>query len=570
MNKIKFLIFTTFLFLNFFSPKTLCASSNPNDTLHERVSNMFLVGVKALTIENNHKKAAAFFAEAIRLDSTHAASHYYISGLLTNKQDAIKHGLKAIEYDSTNIWYKSQLTKILAYNNEYEKAAEIAEKTIQQAPNDIDNYITLFTLLMADKQYDKVSQKIKHYEHTFGENETISMFKLELMEYQEPSLEIVEQLKDICKLYPSNATAKAVLAETYMKLKMPNEAIVWFKKAESIEPNNIKVIVALSDYYLRTNNIDSMYNYTIKVFSDTRLNLDAKFAFVKEVLFSQYFYQNHFLKVDYLLRLLVETYPNSLEAHKTLAQHFINSRMLEKASQVYQQTISDSTADKDIYFSLIGLKNYQNQHDSVIYFCDKMIEVYPETVYDNSLQKSYSFMQQKQYEKSISLLQNLLLISQDRMQKSNVYALMGDIYNEWGKSKESYKSYDLALKLDKNNIVVKNNYAYHLSVQNKQLGKALKFILAVVEKEPTNGTYLDTYGWILYQMGQYDKAVEILQKAVDNDTTNSATLFLHLGDAYFKIGKTANAKVYWLKADKNGADKLEIKKRLNSPNPIID
>ena len=88
-------------------------------------------------------------------------------------------------------------------------------------------------------------------------------------------------------------------------------------------------------------------------------------------------------------------------------------------------------------------------------------------------------------------------------------------------------------------------------------------IKRVVKAEPDNATYLDTFGWILYLLEDYDEAVEVLKVAVEKDGGSSDTILIHYGDALYKIGKTAKAKLYWKKALDAGASPEEIKKRID-------
>ena len=57
---------------------------------------------------------------------------------------------------------------------------------------------------------------------------------------------------------------------------------------------------------------------------------------------------------------------------------------------------------------------------------------------------------------------------------------------------------------------------------------------------PHDGFYVDSLGWVYYQRGDYDKAIEHLERAValaDDDPTIAE----HLGDAYQQAGRTADA-----------------------------
>jgi tetratricopeptide (TPR) repeat protein len=72
------------------------------------------------------------------------------------------------------------------------------------------------------------------------------------------------------------------------------------------------------------------------------------------------------------------------------------------------------------------------------------------------------------------------------------------------------------------------------------LDEAEKLIRRAIEIEPEDGFYIDSLGWVYYQRGQYKKAVEELERAVDL-AGDDPTITEHLGDAYRKIGKTREA-----------------------------
>jgi len=98
-------------------------------------------------------------------------------------------------------------------------------------------------------------------------------------------------------------------------------------------------------------------------------------------------------------------------------------------------------------------------------------------------------------------------------------------------------------------------------VQEENLDQAQQMSLEVVQRNPTNATYLDTYAWVLFQQGDYANAVMYLEKALENGGSSSGEILEHLGDAYAKMGNTEQALNYWKQAlEKGGAsDKIEQK-----------
>ena len=121
------------------------------------------------------------------------------------------------------------------------------------------------------------------------------------------------------------------------------------------------------------------------------------------------------------------------------------------------------------------------------------------------------------------------------------------MYDELKRPEESDSIYERALRIDPHNHLLLNNYAYSLCERGLDLKRPLGMAKEAVEQQPTNQSYLDTYGWIYYRMQQYDEAERYVRKAVELGST-SAVIYEHLGDIYFKQSKKDKAMEYWRKA----------------------
>ncbi|MBR4779301.1 MAG: hypothetical protein IK011_05400, partial [Bacteroidaceae bacterium] len=88
----------------------------------------------------------------------------------------------------------------------------------------------------------------------------------------------------------------------------------------------------------------------------------------------------------------------------------------------------------------------------------------------------------------------------------------------------------------------------NLSLENRDLDRAEEMSRITITKEPDNGTYLDTYAWILFQKERYDEARLYMDQALKADTTQSAVLMEHAGDIYYKCNLVDEALNYWKQA----------------------
>lgn len=133
---------------------------------------------------------------------------------------------------------------------------------------------------------------------------------------------------------------------------------------------------------------------------------------------------------------------------------------------------------------------------------------------------------------------------------SDIYAIMGDVLYQKGQAQEAFKSYDKSLSYKEDNIPTLNNYAYYLSLENKDLQRAEQMSYKTVKAEPKNATYLDTYAWILFMQERYAEAKIYIDQALQSmDSTDlSGSIYEHVGDIYYMNGLKEEAIGFWEKA----------------------
>ncbi len=129
-----------------------------------------------------------------------------------------------------------------------------------------------------------------------------------------------------------------------------------------------------------------------------------------------------------------------------------------------------------------------------------------------------------------------------------LFSMLGDVYHAVGRPKDSDVAFDKVLALNPTDEHVLNNYSYYLSLRKERLEKAAMMSKQLVEKFPAEGTYLDTYAWVLYQQGKYEEALHYLSLAVADEKSQSSAVWEHHGDAMFRLGRIKEAVESWKKA----------------------
>jgi tetratricopeptide (TPR) repeat protein len=120
-----------------------------------------------------------------------------------------------------------------------------------------------------------------------------------------------------------------------------------------------------------------------------------------------------------------------------------------------------------------------------------------------------------------------------------------------------------ALELEPDQPLVLNYLGYSWVEQQINLDRALDMIERAVELRPNDPYIIDSHGWALYQLGDYEGAVRNLEKAVEL-LSNDPIINDHLGDAYWRADRKNEARFQWerslaLKPEDELAAKVRLK-----------
>jgi len=113
--------------------------------------------------------------------------------------------------------------------------------------------------------------------------------------------------------------------------------------------------------------------------------------------------------------------------------------------------------------------------------------------------------------------------------------VLGSLYEAQGDTAKAMEYYDAAVQLDDSLAAAKNNLAYLLAEEGKDLDRALDLAQEAKSALPDNANAADTLGWVLYRKGVPGAAIGYLKDAEAGMNPNDPSLGLvrhHLALAY--------------------------------------
>jgi tetratricopeptide (TPR) repeat protein len=128
--------------------------------------------------------------------------------------------------------------------------------------------------------------------------------------------------------------------------------------------------------------------------------------------------------------------------------------------------------------------------------------------------------------------------------KEAVIFMRGAMYERMKNYTEAEEEFHKALAINPDNASALNYLGYMLADRGIRLEEARDLIAKAVEREPKNGAYLDSLGWVLFRLNKLPEAEAKLREALEL-MSRDPTVHDHLGDVYFHEGKIRDAIAQW-------------------------
>ena len=546
-------------------------------------------GLKKFTIYKDTTSALKLYNEALAIDSTLTPAHYEKASMMLDRDAklALESARKAYMADSTNRWYMGLYGQALIINDRYAEATPIYRRLIRADGNNPDNYRIMAMLYQQQQMPLSAIAIIDSAEMRLGKYPQLSLLKRRLYVITGQFDRAVDEAKQAVEETPYDQNLMVQLGETYAAAGRDSMAKITLKKAVEMDSTNIEALSSYIDYAMRKNDTHGYLSTLRQLYAQRGFPLERKVDMLKRFMDDRRFYGEHYHLIGQLTSTLAIHYPKQKSVVDIYGEHLIAGGNLEGALEHFKAHLGDEPAQMDYYMAVIDIEDYRQRADSVDRYVQLAVEQFPDNpllyirkanrlyVKDNLMGAIETFHEAMQYATNDTL-------------RGELWGYIGDTYHLIAERNQSikerkikadtlaypvkmspkkaakmcYEAYEKSLSLHYENASVLNNYAYYLSEENRELVYALKMSTRAIELERNNSTFLDTYAWIQYQLGNYEEARKFMRQALSYDSSKSYALPEHYGDILFALGDYFMARTYWGKAIELGGDKAALEERI--------
>ncbi len=412
-------------------------------------------------------------------------------------------GILAI--DSTDTDAYTNLALLHLKRNEAEKAADMLKKVLSFSEEPNIQVMNQLARMYADlKQYDTAAGYYRWMIELDSRN-GFGYFGLgTLLESKGDTAAAVEQYRLALDLSPDLSDARERMADIHLARKEYDKAVALYHEAVQRDTSDMPSLLALASVYEErgdTTRAESVFK-------------EAKKRFSKEIqplldLGNFYMNRQHFHEALGEFNCAVEAEPMNYWGWLFSGVALVHMDSLVSALPRLEHALSLIPDDPMGNFYMGSALNQLQRPAEAVSYLKNAIRARPNWISAlNALAGAYESMKQ--------------------------YAQADTVFGA-------------ALKAEPDNALVLNNWSYSLSERNQRLDEAFGMAQKALEKEPGNGAYLDTMGWVYFKMGDYEKAREFIERALQTRGA-SAEISDHLGDVYSRLGRPTLARQHWKKA----------------------
>lgn len=518
-------------------------------------------------ISGNYDAAYDLLEHCIGINPNAAEAYFMLSfydGILKGDSAAFADVKKASELNPSNNAYLERIGVGYVSMGNLDEAIKAYEKLSRNSPERSDVLDFLAQLYSRQKDYDKMLDVLNRMEALEGASEDLTLAKMRVYSLQGKKEEEYNELKNMSEKHPNDMNYRVMLGNWLLQNGRPDEAGKLYLGVLQAEPENIMARMSMIDYYRTSGQAMRADSLQEVMLVSPKTPVDGKMALMRQVVAdNEKNGADSTLVIDLFKKILKEPQETSDMAQLYAAYLTLKKMPQDSISKVLETVLAISPDNVAARLQLIQAEWNKQDFDRVIELSNQALDYSPdELAFYYFL--GFAYIQKDDDDSALEVLRRGVSQINDQSNPSLVsdfYAIMGDILHDKGDNEGAYAAYDSCLQWKDDNYGCLNNYAYYLSVENKDLDKAAQMSYRTVQAEPDNSTFLDTYAWILFMQKKYAEALQYIDMAVKNDTTKSAVIIEHAGDIHAVNGDIDGAVKYWNEALKAGAENETVLRR---------
>ena len=486
-----------------------------------------------------------------KADPSNDAIWYYkgMSEYALGEQDKAETSMrKAVQLDSTNFWYRRTLARLLFAQGRTEEGTVMYEDIVRDFPDRTQMSYELLEIYLRQRSYDKALASLDEVERLRGVSEEGVRTRYDIYNEMGRHQDAIDALEKFNAEY-SSPMLLSMAGDYYLADYSDSLAAARYQEALDLDSSYAPATLGMSEVYRRRRNYPEYFRTLQGFFSSPDITGASKGMYIRNISrgIDPKILQIHRAGFDSLAMTAVHVHPTDSTVLTEVGTYLYSTGRQDAAGVWFMEAAKQYPESKSLTATVVQYLGLRESWQALKEYSLAAFDRFHEMAFlEYANIANYNL---KDYDAIIGNSRYIVVnYPKDKDLCLAAWSSMGDAYHEKGMSKEAYKAYDKALKINPDYAPVLNNYAYYLSLEKKKLKKAYAMSRKTIEAEPDNATYLDTFGWILHLQGKDLEAKPFFKHAMLYGGKDSATILEHYAEVLEALGENDLARTYRIQA----------------------
>lgn len=374
------------------------------------------------------------------------------------------------------------------------------------------------------------------------------------------------ELSHLLSVSKTNAPNNLYAGDVFMALGQPDSAITYYNLACDIDPTNGLAYYKRAEFYRERGDSVGFDREVFQAVKQDGLDIDVKLEIFSSYIRQLYADSLQQPRIQSLFDALLLQNPHEPKVRDLYTSYLVATEDFKGAAEQQEYALDGDHSNADRWRSTISLYGRAGDFDKALKLGEESLKYLP----DDATLMFYTSTTLSQLDRdgeALDYLQKALKAApeSDLPLQSTILCSIGDVLYKTGQADSAFVYYDRALEADPDNLLALNNCAYFMAEVGTDLDRAERMSAICVRQQPDNDTALDTYAWIFFKQKKYQKAKEMIDRAlaIEADDPQSDVLH-HAGDIYYMNGEPESALEFWEDALKLDPDNELLKKKVKN------
>ena len=515
----------------------------------------------------NGGDALKYLEQCIKINSESDAAYYQMAQIVLSNGDiknGKKYAFKALSIDQDNIWYLMMLAGMYYKERNLDSAIIYYEKAVKYNPDKENLQLALGNLYSENSNFEKAKIIFDSFDKKYGVNEssTLSAIKnlMSAKKYDEALIKVQLLLKE----YPDELLYNGLLAEIYRGNGQNEKALEVYDQLMRKTPGNPQTQLSLCDFLITEKRYDELFLLLNTVILNNKVTREDKISLLARLIELPEIIKDKGDELIIGIMVLEANYKEDDIIPLLRPELMIKQSKLIEASLRLEEIIKMKPENYYAWEKLLLVYLQQGDYNKLMIKGEECatrfnISFLAKVLYANGA------LENGKYSIALEELRKAEILAGDNKDSIiQVLTMRADVYYRMKDYTKAFEIFEEAIKSNKDDMTIINNYAYYLAEQNMKLKEAEEMAKKVIEKEKGNTTYLDTYAWVLYKRGKLNEAGKIMEAIINSGEKPDAEWYEHYGFILKRQKKCAKAIENWNIAIRIDSTKTNLIKEIKN------